>query len=782
MLETLGRAVVRFRWWIIVAWIGAGVSAMVFLPSLSSVVKNDNSAFLPQSSPSVQAAKLADPFLVGLPQTATMVVARSDGSLSAADGRAISAMERATRHLPEVIAVRDGARSPDDSAQTALVEFTAATGGGGAAGSQAVDAVRHIMTVAAPPGLEVYLTGPLPQLVDQQRAAGHTANRAALISGIFVLALLLIAFRSTLAPLVTLLPPLFALAVSGPVIAESTHLGVQISSLMQLLLTALVLGAGTDYGLFLLFRYRENLRRGLAPDEALVGAVARVGEAVIFSAATVVAALLSLLLATFGLYRGVGPGLALGVVIVLLIELTLFPAIVSVLGRAMFWPNMPRPGAPTAGRWGTVAGRVAGRPLLALGIGGVVLGGLAVSLVAYAPSGFNPGGYIIGSNSSLGNAALQRYFGFSSVNATDVVIELPKPVWNNPQLIDRAQDSLARSGKFSSVQGALNVGDRELPARVYAYVYRRLGPPGDLPAVEPRGTRLPPDLYAVYRASATSISPDGRTLLYRTALRAGDPGTTAALQAIPGVRGAVDRVAHEIGATQSGVAGQAAAAADVSAISASDVVRVAPLVLVVLTVLLALVLRSALAPLYLVASVGLSYLASLGLAVLIFVVLEGQLGVNFTLPFFMFIFIMALGEDYNILVMTRIREEARRAPLRAAVTTALGTTGTTVTSAGLVLAGTFGVLAVTTSGQVRQIGVGLALGILLDTFVVRTLLVPSAAMVLGRWNWWPSTLFSGPPGDEHATGEAPGHVIPTGALGRITRHGEPEEPGPRRTR
>ena len=184
----------------------------------------------------------------------------------------------------------------------------------------------------------------------------------------------------------------------------------------------------------------------------------------------------------------------------------------------------------------------------------------------------------------------------------------------------------------------------------------------------------------------------------------------------------------------------------------------------VLFILLALVLRSLVAPLYLVASVALSYLASLGLAVLLFVVLGHQLGINFTLPFFMFVFIMALGEDYNILVMTRIREESASLPLRQAVTRALATTGTTVTSAGLVLAGTFGVLAVATTGQVREIGTGLALGILLDTFVVRTLLVPSAAVLVGRWNWWPSARFSeavpeGPPPAplvQASSGAAPG--------------------------
>jgi putative drug exporter of the RND superfamily len=162
-------------------------------------------------------------------------------------------------------------------------------------------------------------------------------------------------------------------------------------------------------------------------------------------------------------------------------------------------------------------------------------------------------------------------------------------------------------------------------------------------------------------------------------------------------------------------------------------------------VLLALVLRSLVAPLYLVVSVALSYLAALGVSTLIFIDIGGDGGLTFILPFLMFIFLLALGEDYNILVMTRIREESRQLPLRAAVIRAIGRTGPTVTSAGLVLAGTFAVLAVAGGGgsggsQVRDIGAGLAIGILMDTFLVRTLLVPSTVALLGRWNWWPSSM------------------------------------------
>ena len=261
----------------------------------------------------------------------------------------------------------------------------------------------------------------------------------------------------------------------------------------------------------------------------------------------------------------------------------------------------------------------------------------------------------------------------------------------------------------------------------------------------PAGLKIPAAGYQLYRATAQYVSPDGRTIQFGTGLKAGDAASTSALDAVPSIRGETTRVARNIGAIDSGVGGEAPALYDVSAISDSDLSRVIPVAILVIGVLLALVMRSLVAPLYLIASVGLSYLAALGLAVLLFIDIGGSAGLTFILPFLMFIFLLALGEDYNILVMTRIREEARSLRLRDAVGRALAATGTTVTSAGLVLAGTFGVFALVGArtsggGQFTNLAVGLALGILMDTFLVRTLLVPSTVLLLGRWNWWPSRM------------------------------------------
>ena len=276
----------------------------------------------------------------------------------------------------------------------------------------------------------------------------------------------------------------------------------------------------------------------------------------------------------------------------------------------------------------------------------------------------------------------------------------------------------------------------------------------------PPGTTVPPALYQAYRATSNYVSPDGRTVLYFTGLKAGDPGSTSALNAVPALRALTTKVANSVGAKDSALGGEAPALYDISSISNSDLKRIIPIAILAIGILLALVLRSLVAPLYLIASVGISYLAALGLSVIIFIEIGNSGGLVFFMPFLMFIFLLALGEDYNILMMTRIREEAQRYPLRDAVTRALSATGSTITSAGLVLAGTFLVLTlVAGSGsggsQIRDIGLGLALGILMDTFLVRTLLVPSTVVLLGRWNWWPSrmsrkdaVIVAAPPGAE----------------------------------
>ena len=455
----------------------------------------------------------------------------------------------------------------------------------------------------------------------------------------------------------------------------------------------------------------------------------------------VAAPLVTLLLASFGLYSGLGPALALGVFLMLLAALTLLPALLAVLGRAVFWPRPVRR-AKEEGVYARLADTVIAHPVVTLVCGVVFLAALGVFTFGYTSSGF--GGQTTGpdgSQSAHGTNVINAHYPPAVANPTQVLMVWKSSVWKNLSQPNTAENNLAKKSVFASVSGPFDPNGTKLTPSQLSSLYQELGPPGKLPAAEPAGTPVPAGQYELYRAEAQFISPDGKTVQYYTSLKAGAPSSTAALNATPAVRTAVTSVQHSAAAVDSGASGLAPASYDVSSVSQSDLTEIVPVVVVLLALLLGLLLRSAIAPLYLVATVLLSYFAALGLSVLIFQVAGGQSGLNFVLPFLLFVFLMALGEDYNILVMSRIREEAHTTPLRAAVRTASHHTGPTVTSAGLILAATFAVAGVTgATSQIKQLGTAIALGVLIDTFLVRTLMVPAIVVLCRRWNWWPSPL------------------------------------------
>jgi putative drug exporter of the RND superfamily len=745
----IGSFAVKFRWLVILVWVVAAVAVPRVLPSLSSVTQGNNANFLPASAPSEHALQLAAPLGASTLTPVPVVAASAQGPLTAADQAWLSRLEHDLGQVPTVAKVRDLGHSPDGQAAQLQVLSTVSGGGSGSGLTTLVDDMRAtISRDGPPPGLSVHLAGAVAINVDQQSKSGSTDSEIQFLSLAFIMVLLLLVFRALLAPLVTLIPALFAVLISGPLVAEAAHHGLKVSPLAQILLIVLVLGAGTDYGLFLVFRVRENLRGGLDKKQAVIAAVERVGESITFSAATVVAALLSLLFATFEFYSNLGIPLAIGIVVMLLAGLTLLPALLSVFGRAVFWPSKTQAGTGKAGVWGRVAVRIVRRPAATLITGLVVFGGLAIAVTAYTPSGF--GGNTnapAGTDSAAGSAILSAHFPNTSANPTNIIYRLRQSTWTDPQVLATAQRQLTVSGLFTGITGPLNPNGGQLTAAQLTSLHDKLGPPQLLAPAPPAGAAVSPVAYQLYRAEGLYVSPDGRTVQFETGLRAGDASTTAAMNAIPAVRATAAAVSRNIGALDYGVGGQAPAIYDISSISNSDLLHVIPIAIVVIGILLALVMRSLVAPLYLIVSVGLSYLAALGLSVLLFVDLAGDGGLVFFLPFLMFIFLLALGEDYNILVMSRIREEAQLLPLREAVSRALVATGTTVTSAGLVLGGTFSVFAIVGaqqgSSQFRDVGAGLALGVLMDTFLVRTLLVPSTVILLGRWNWWPSKLGTG---------------------------------------
>jgi putative drug exporter of the RND superfamily len=762
----VGQLAVRFRWAIVLAWAAGAAAAMVLLPSLSNVTQSDNTSFLPASAPSERAAQLASPLQEASLTAVTVVAARADGVLTGADQAAIARLSGQLARVAYVTSVRDTGQSADGQAEQLTVLAGLAQSGGLATSQQAslVASLRQVIRSAAlPAGLAAHTAGPVATRVDTNATSGKTGGQVEWFSIIFVIALLMAVFRSALAPLIAVLPALIVVLVAEGLTAEAAVHGLGVSQIASLLLIVLVLGAGTDYALFLMFRVREEMRagldsggtRGVVPPkercrQAIVIGVARVGETITFSAGILIAALLSLATAAFSLYSGLAAPLAIAIGLMLIAGLTLLPALLAIFGPAAFWPSSVRPGSGRAGWWGPACSRIVRRPTATLVAGLVVFGALAVASAGYLASGFGGAATApAGSDSALGNALLAEHFPQAAANPTLIVLRLRQPVWAGGAAVAAAERQLAADPQFTGVSGPFDANGTALTAPQYASLHATYGPARALTAAaDARIPRAQLAAYQGYRASGSYVSADGYTISFATSLAAGNPTTTAAEEAVPAIRADAARAARMAGASAYGVTGQAAFTYDVAQLSDNDLHTVIPIAIAIIAVLLTVVMRSLVAPLYLITSVVLSYFSALGLTVLLFVKAAGQPGLTFILPFMLFMFLLALGEDYNILVMTRIREEAHRLPLREAVSRALSVTGTTVTSAGLVLAGTFGVLAVVgahSAGQqnvrtIVDVGFGLGLGILMDTFLVRTLLVPSAAVLIGRWNWWPSRL------------------------------------------
>ncbi len=745
----LGTFSVRYRWLVVVVWVLITIVSVKAFPGLSSISQSGISGFLPASAPSVSASRLAAPFQNAKYASATLIVARPNGVLTGQDQAAIDRVEDAIRADAHVKSVTDVGVSHDGVARQALIQADVPSGGGGDAPALVNSIRAQLSSVGASSGLDFHLTGALAQTVDASANNASTRSTLTKFSILFIIVMLLVVFRSPLAPLITLIPAALAYVLSGVIITGlATHLNFNVSVVGSALLVVLVLGAGTDYALFLIYRMREELRRGLSPHDAVIRAVSTVGETIAFSALTVVAALLSLLTAQFGLYQGLGPTLSTGILVMLLAGLTLLPALLAIFGRAVFWPLSTAPSeTQRSGVWGRLTINLLKRPLVTLAAGILLFAVLAIgrvntpttgiSLLAAGPSG---------ADSTLGTSLVNQHYPALSDNPTEALFHYAQPVWGTPAVIDSLQQQLTSVPAIQTVRGPLNPNGIPLTVTQLAQLHQTLGAPQLLSPEEPASlqVQIPLALYNAYRGTAQYISADGRTVAFIAILK-DSSSSAAAVNAVPALRSSIDRIGQITDAEQAGVVGVNELNYDQNSIALSDLSHIIPLVAILIALLLAIVLRSLIAPLYLVASIVFSYLAAIGASALLFVRLGGQDGINYILPFLLFVFLMALGSDYNLLVMTRIREEAHVKPLRMAVGDAVGVTGTTVTTAGLILAGTFTVLGVVGgSSQIQQIGLGVTIGILMDTFLVRTLIVPSVVVLLGRWNWWPSALFHQP--------------------------------------
>ncbi|MFD9906513.1 MMPL family transporter [Streptomyces sp. NPDC059063] len=681
----------RTKWLVLGFWIVVLVLAAPFAQKLSDEQDNTTSSWVPHSAESTQVLHASEEFR---PESMPMVVvyAREDGPLTARDRERIDEGVRGVKQLRAHWIRGDETRGPaydkkGGEAQAAQVYVPLTMNNDTWTDlPDAVDDVRGAVGKSSD-GLDVYITGTAGVSADFAEAFAEIDSTLLLAAGAVVVVALLITYRSPVLlciPLISVLVSLFGAQALIYLLAR--HADLTVNGQSQGILTVLVFGAGTDYALLLVARYREELRRHEDRHEAMALALHRAGPAVIASGATVVLSMLVLLTAEMSSTRGLGPVAAIGIAVALVAMLSLFPALLVIFGRWLFWPQIPHYGSADPaekGVWARTGRRIARRPRMTWVLTSVTLAALAVGLVQLRAEGVsNNDAFIDKPESITGQEVKAEYF----------------PAGTGDPLV-----VLANKAQGDEVRRAV-AGTR---------------------GVSPESIATPP---------GTKPEHDGKILFEATLTDPSD--SRAAKDTVARVRDAV----HDVPDADAKVGGGTATLRDMDKATIHDDKVVIPLVLLVVLLILALLLRAIVAPLLLIATVILSFSAALGISALVFRHVFDFPGEGTDFPLFVFVFLVALGIDYNIFLTTRIREEAGLRATRPGVLTGLAATGAVITSAGLVLAGTFAVLGTIPMVPFVEIGFAVALGVLLDTFIVRSVLVTSLFLDAGPRIWWPHTL------------------------------------------
>jgi len=694
---------------LILVWlVGAGLGGPLF-GKVDEVSSNDQTSYLPESADATQVQKLLGEFndSDAIPAIAVFV---SDDELSESDLQTIS---DAVADAPSVEGVSEDVSpaltSEDGKAVQAFIPIE-----GDAELADAIDALGAQLREAAPGGVTVYITGP----------AGFSADLVAGFAGIdglllgvallAVLVILVLVYRSFLLPIVVLSTSLFALCVALLVVWWLAKFEVLLlSGQTQGILFILVIGAATDYALLFVARFREELRVVQDKGTAVLAAWKGSFEPIVASGGTVIAGLLCLLLSDLKSNSTLGPVAAIGIVFAMLAALTLLPALLLLFGRAVFWPRRPKfepevvaeeHGIRKTGLWARLAGMITKSPRAIWIVTTLVLLAGASGVLQLNAVGVPASDLVLGASEARdGQVALGEHFPGGSGSPVYVVVA-------EDRLQDAADVLLADDGidgvsvtAADSPSGAATVNEDGLVA---------VGLPGT-PVPEP-----------------TVV--DGEVLLQGTLTDAADSDAAAAT---------VRELRVELHELDALVGGVTATAIDTNDASIHDRNLIIPVVLVVIMLILMLLLRSILAPVLLIITTVLSFGTAMGVSALMFNGIFGFPGADPAVPLYGFVFLVALGIDYNIFLMTRVREESLEHGTREGVLRGLSITGGVITSAGLVLAATFAALSVIPILFLAQLAFIVAFGVLLDTFVVRSLLVPALAYDLGRVIWWPSKLW-----------------------------------------
>jgi RND superfamily putative drug exporter len=674
------------KWAVLAFWIGVFAVAGPLAGKLNSAQQNDASAWLPNNAESTQVVELAKRFTPSDVFPALVVYERADGAVTAADRAKVAADVKRFAGIRDVSGQIQGPIPAKDgrALQVVVPIKVAEEGNGWEELGPRIDEMRSIAQADAG-GLGVYVTGPAGYFADFANVFSGFDSTLLYITAAIVMVILLLTYRSPVLWLLPLTCVFVALTAAQAVIyLLARDGGLTVNGQSAFILTVLVFGAGTDYALLLTARYREELRRHADRHEAMAVALGRAAPAIIASAATVILSLLTLLVAELNSTKSLGPVMAIGIAVGLCAMITLLPALLVIFGRWVFWPLRPTLGSaePTErGLWARIGVRMARRPRVVWLVTAVVLGSLALGMTGLKANGLQgKDSFRTKPEAVTGEEVLARHF--------------PAGAGSPVQVVGRAE----AAGQLQSAVSAT---------------------PGVTAVTRP----VVKDGYAYVEGTLTSAS-----------------DSQASYDLVDQLRSRV----HAIPGADAKVGGSSAVNLDIQRASRHDRNLVVPLVLVVVLIILGLVLRAIVAPLLLVATVVLSFGAALGVSALAFDHVFDFAGADPSFPLWTFVFLVALGTDYNIFLMTRVHEETRRHGPRRGALIGLAATGGVITSAGVVLAGTFAALGTLPLVFVTEIGFAVAFGVLLDTFVVRSVLVTALNLDVGRWMWWPSSLYRKP--------------------------------------
>ena len=765
--------------WIVAAWMLAALVLTVTAPSLQDVGTQDDADFLPKDAPSQRADRLMARLFPDDPtRDAAILVFAREGGLTDADR---TAMARVAERLvgpeftadvkslqtaataPELAAFL---RSPDGEAELMVVgfrapPFTSRT-------NAAVARVREAIAAEMPEGVAHHATGVAPLAADQADALVTSFDRTALVTVVLVVVILLLVYRSVVAALVPLFTISVAFLVARGAIALMAEQGFKVASLAETFMVVMVFGAGVDYCLFIVSRYKQELGAGDAVGPTLRRVMAVVGAVIAASALTVIVGFLSQMSAKFGLYRTMGPAMGVAIAITLLAGILLTPALLRLLGGRAFWPqrleNVRATGDRHSRRWSTLATAVRERPAEMLLAGVIALLVMSAGLGWYQQSFDLVKDLPAEADARKGYETLAAHYPGGRLSPIFLVLDGDAPITGDGELaaIDALTDQLRAEPGIGEVRSVTQPAGAPLTLDNVA----QFGASGDVNAlgVDPNQVDVSPLFNRM--AAPEGLRFDGALLRQypqiaeRLGYFLGSDGSSArlvvSLDGNPFGAGAMDvfrRLDDVASQTLAGTALSGATIAvggpssfyvDMQEIGNDDFRTITAVLIAGIFVVLALLLRSLVAPLYLLATVLFSFVATMGLAAGLFVGILDEPGLSFYLPPFLFVILVALGADYNIFIMSRIREEAEAGySVDEAAARGLVLTGPVITSAGLILAGTFGALVLAPLPNLRQIGFAVTAGVLIDTFVVRSFLVPSITVLLGRWAFWPTMFGAG---------------------------------------